>query len=74
MVIVRFDYSKLRGRIRQLYGTETKFAAVIGMSTVSLSAKLNNKVGWSESEIMKCLELLKIPLKHVTEYFFCIVT
>lgn len=33
---VKFDYSKLRERIKELYKTETEFAKELGLSTVSL--------------------------------------
>ena len=36
-----FDYSKLRGKIKEVFGTQAKFAKAMGMSTVTLSAKLN---------------------------------
>ena len=37
-----FDFSKLRGKIKEVFGTQEKFAKAMGMSSVSLSAKLNN--------------------------------
>ncbi len=67
---VEFDYSKLRGRIKEILGTETEFAKRLNLSTVSVSARLNNKVGFSEKEILSCCEILKIPVKSVIEYFF----
>ena len=39
-----FDYSKLRGKIKEVFGTQAKFAKAMGMSTVTLSAKLNGTV------------------------------
>ena len=70
MTVVKFDYSKLRGRIREYYGTESKFADEMGISTVSLGAKLNNKVFFKNSEIFKACDLLKIDLKNAGDYFF----
>lgn len=65
-----FDYSKLRGRIREVFKTQSAFAFAIGMSTTSLSAKLNNNVEFSQKEIEKAVELLKINSEEISAYFF----
>ena len=38
-----FDYSKLRGRIKEVYGKEGAFADALGITPKSLSDWLNNK-------------------------------
>ena len=50
MTEVKFDYSKLKGRIREIFDTQSAFAEAMGMSTTSLSAKLNNKIEFSQKE------------------------
>lgn len=65
-----FDFSKLRGRIREVYKTQADFAKSICMSTVSLSAKLNNQVPFTSSEIERATEALEIPNKDIPVYFF----
>lgn len=65
------DYSKLRGAIREKYGTQQAFALAMGMSEASLSAKLNGHTEWQTDEIVKACELLGIPLELAHEYFFC---
>lgn len=65
-----FDYSKLRGRIREICTTESAFASLLGLSTVSLSAKLNNRVGFSEAEILRSCEILEICRDEIALYFF----
>lgn len=40
---IEFDYSKLRGRIREKFGSYKNLAPHISFTTVSLSNKLNNK-------------------------------
>ena len=64
------SYAKLRGKIREVFGTETAFAAAIGMNPASLSAKLGNKSPWKREEIEKACGLLKIPIEEVHLYFF----
>ena len=65
-----FDYSKLRGKIREMFETQSKFAKAMGISSVSLSAKLNNTVQFTQAEINKACELLSIPTEFIPIYFF----
>jgi len=65
-----FDYSKLRGKIREIFKTQSAFAEAMGMSTTSLSVKLNNNVEFSQKEIEKAVELLKIEKEEIPAYFF----
>lgn len=65
-----YDYMKLRGKIREKFGTQAKFADKLGISEVSLSAKLNNIVQWTQEEIESSVDLLGIPWKELPEYFF----
>lgn len=65
-----FDYSKLRGRIVEKYGTLDSFAKAIGMSSHSLSNKMNNRKYWKQTEIAKAMKLLSIPEVKMNDYFF----
>lgn len=65
-----FDYSKLRGKIKEVFGTQSAFAKAMGLSGVTLSAKLNNTVAFTQAEINKACSLLKIPLEFIPVYFF----
>ena len=64
------DYSKLRGKIRECLGSETKYAEFLGLSTASISAKLNGKVPFSLEEMDKTIEKLNIKSEQIYEYFF----
>ncbi|MFA9375564.1 MAG: DUF739 family protein [Lachnotalea sp.] len=64
------DYSKLKGKIKEVFGTQGAFAKVMGISSVSLSAKLNNWVSFTQPEINKACELLGISFQHIAVYFF----
>lgn len=66
-----FDYSKLNGRIVQKYGTQLKFAEAMELSERSMSLKLNCKIGWKQSEILKACKLLEIAIVEIPDYFFC---
>ena len=67
---IEFDFSKLRGRIKEIYGTQTAFAVAMLMNEATLSNKLNNNVEFSPKEIVRACFLLCIDLKEVDIYFF----
>lgn len=68
--MLSFDYSKLRGKIREIFGTEERFAKEMALSTVSLSFKLNGKREWTQQEINRACELLTLEREDIPEYFF----
>lgn len=65
-----FDYSKLKGRIKEICDTQLNFANRLGISTQVLSKRLQNQVQFDSSEIKKIVEILNIPKEEITEYFF----
>jgi hypothetical protein len=64
------SYSKLRGRIREKFGTQDAFAKALEMNPASLSSKLTSKTEWTRIEIEKACILLEIPLAEAHLYFF----
>lgn len=64
------SYSKLRGAIREKYGTQAAFAEAMVMSENTLSCKLNGKTEWVRPEIEKACRLLDVPLEEAHAYFF----
>lgn len=64
------SYSKLRGAIREKFGTQEAFAKAICMSNTTLSAKLNNKTEWTCKEVENACNLLGIPTAEAHLYFF----
>ena len=65
-----YDYSKLRGKIVEKFGTQSKFSQAIGLSERSLSLKITSKVPFRQVEISRCCKLLDIPETEIAEYFF----
>lgn len=65
-----FDYSKLRGRIVEKYGTAGAFSKAMGITSVTISQLLNNNREWRPSKIMKACEVLDIDPSQIGEYFF----
>lgn len=65
-----FDYSKLRGAIREKTKTQEQFAKMLGISKGSLSAKLSGKSDFSHSQMYNSMKILNIDVKDLDEYFF----
>ncbi|MCI8621493.1 MAG: DUF739 family protein [Clostridia bacterium] len=66
-----FDFSKLRGRIKEIYGTQSAFAIAMLMNEATLSNKLNGNVEFSSKEIVRACLLLCIDIdKELKPYFF----
>ena len=67
-----YDYSKLRGRIIEKFGSIRAFARAYGLSYVTMSNKLNGKVGISSDDMVKMSrpELLDIQPAEYHLYFF----
>ena len=65
-----FDYSKLLGKIKEVYGTQEAFAEAMGVSLSAINLRLNGKVEWKAPDIAKACALLHIPLEDAHLYFF----
>lgn len=65
-----FDYSKLSGKIREKYGTQSNFAKVMGMSERSLSLKIGGKRAWTQAEMDKAISCLELSCQDIPDYFF----
>ena len=67
-----YDYSKLRGRIVEKFGTNKAFASEVGSSEIHISNILNNKSELTRSNIIKWAKALSIPNNEIGIYFFTI--
>lgn len=65
-----YDYSKLRGRIKEKYGTQENFSRDMGLSSAALSQRLNNMAKFSQDEIVLACDILEIPDGEIMQYFF----
>ena len=65
-----FDYSKLRGKIKECFGSEKVFAEKMDMSQQALSARLNNKTEFADNEIYRGKQILSLTTAEVGTYFF----
>lgn len=67
-----WNYSKLRGKIKEVCGTQDVFAEKLGIGRVSLSQRLNNQLEFSQDEIFRSCEILGIKSEDLSLYFFCL--
>ena len=67
-----FDYSKLRGRIVEKYGTNKKFCVAMHISNSTLSNKLSGVSTFSQPDILKAMNVLDIEPETVASYFFTV--
>lgn len=65
-----FEYSELVKLIRYKFGTQDNFAKALSIGRVSLSQRLNNRLEFSQEEILRAARLLDIPEEEIPKYFF----
>ena len=65
-----FDYSRLYGKIKEVFNTQEAFAEAMGLSLSAINLRLNDKVKWKSPEIAKACELLGVPISDAHLYFF----
>lgn len=69
---MKFNYSKLLGRMRECGFTQAELAKAIGINKATLSAKLNNRFSFSQEEILAICKLLNISISEIGDYFYAI--
>ncbi|AXF53444.1 Cro-like receptor [Streptococcus phage 115] len=67
---MNYNYSKLKGRIIEKYGSQGSFAKAIGITQPTTSFKINGKASWNQDEIVKAIEVLGLSKDDIVEYFF----
>ncbi len=67
---MKYDYSKLKGKIIEVCTTQKKFASLMHISERTVSLKLNNKRSFTQPEIDRAIKILKLPSDQIDEYFF----
>ena len=69
---MKFNYSKLLGRMRECGFTQEQLAKEIGINKATLSVKLNNRFSFTQEEILAIGKLLNIPTSEIGEYFYAV--
>ena len=69
---MKFNYSKLLGRIRECGFTQATLAKAIGISKETLNAKLNNLSYFTQIHIIAICKVLSIAHKDIPLYFYAV--
>ena len=67
---MKFNYCKLLGLMKELRITQTALAYFIMIDPKTLNAKLNNRKGFRQWEIVAICKCLRIPISDIPKYFF----
>lgn len=66
----KMDYSKLHSKILENGYTQKSFSAIIGVSESHFCQKLAGNYAFTQREIQRMCETLRIDAKDIGEYFF----
>lgn len=69
---MKFDYSKLLGRMREMSYTQEKLAIAIGINESTLNAKLKGKSYFNQDLINKICKVLDITVSEIGTYFYAV--
>lgn len=67
---MHFDYSKIKGKIRELGLTQLDYADYLGITGTTLTLRFQNKRPFTQPEMVKTMQLFHEPIKNVKDYFF----
>ena len=67
---MKYNYSKLLGRIRECGFTHEQLAKAIGVNKSTLSTKLNGRFSFTTKEIDDICKVLDISNNEIGIYFF----
>lgn len=65
-----FNYSKLKGKIIEKYGTQTNFLDSMGMSETTFIKSIKCERYFDQGEMLEIADLLDINYSDIDIYFF----
>lgn len=65
-----FETSKLRGRIVEIFGSQSAFSEAVGSSISFISQYLNGKKQLDQATMNRWINALMIPAEEIKVYFF----
>lgn len=68
--MLEFDYSILKGKIVEVFGSQKAFAEALNVSERTLSLKLNNRIYFSQDEMLEAAKLLGVESTGIKALFF----
>lgn len=69
---MKFNYSKLLGRIKECGYTQETLSNKISCSEATLSLKLNSRSFFEQRLMLEICDVLNIRMDEIGAYFFCI--
>ena len=69
---MKYNYSKLLGRMKERGVTQEKLAKEIAVSKSTLNSKLNNRFKFTADEIDSICRVLDISNSEIGDYFFVV--
>jgi len=67
---IELNHDKLKGKIKEVLGTQSKLAEELQLDETTISNKLNSNTYFTQKEILRICSILEISLDDVKEYFF----
>lgn len=67
----KYNYSKLRGLIKEHFGNLEDYAHYIGISSTSLNERLNSRLPFKQNEMDRSIKAFKVSSKEIDTIFFC---
>ncbi len=67
---MKFNYNKLKGKIKEKYQNQKTFAKMLKINPSTLSQKLSNSIIISTSEVIIYSKKLGIPKDEIVDFFF----
>lgn len=67
---IEINHDKLKGKIKEVLGTQGKLAEEIELDETTISNKLNSNTYFTQKEILKICSKLNIARNDIPEYFF----
>lgn len=65
-----YDYSELIGLIRTRFGSQEKFAEALGLSKMSLTNRLLNRLQFKQNEIEIARKIFNLSAEDIVRIFF----
>lgn len=70
MDIIELNHDKLKGKIKEVLGTQSRLADELELDDATISNKLNSNTYFTQKEILKICSILNIQHNEISEYFF----
>ena len=68
----KYNYKKLKNRIRLYYDSQENFAKELNITPISLNYKLNNRIRFSYEELETIIKKLEIKPEEIQDIFFTV--